>query len=140
MSNIRLANVTRGSFNRAQTSKRLPQLSPDGLSDDQTAALAIWAAITRRVPLTARASRAVYAMAERHARAILADPSRWFCIAAWLTDEPEPICVFSQRPPLSAEPDDGLLALVVVPLTPVARDLLGRIETLGREEKPAVAA
>jgi len=142
MSNIRLANITRSQFRRAIAQKRLPQLSPDNLSEDQAVALAIWAVIVRRVPLPARASRIAFALAGRHARAILSDPGCWLFCAAWLSDEPEPVCVFSQRAvqDIQTEPGDGLASLAVVPLTPVAHELLGRLDALGNDGFLAVAA
>ena len=141
--NIRVADLTRAAFRRALVQKRLPpELDPRNLSADQTAALALWATIMRRVPLSASASRAVFAMAERHAKAILAEPNRWLFIAAWLTDEPEPVCGFFRHAPrgVRTEPDDGLLSLVVVPLTHVARDLLGRLDAPARGGLLAAAA
>ena len=143
MSNIRLADLTKTQFRRAQAQKRLPpQLSLDTLSTDQATALARWATITRRVPLSASASRIAFSMAEQHARAILREPERWLFCAAWIADEPEPACGFFHHAPrgVRTEPDDGLESLVVVPLTHVARDVLSRLDALGHGSRLAVAA
>jgi hypothetical protein len=140
---IRLADLTKVEFRRAQAHKRLPpSLSTDNLSIDQAAGLALWSVIVRRVPLSARASRTVFSMCERRAGAVLAEPSAWCFCAVWLDDEPEPGCDFCRYSPqgIATEAGDGLQGITVIHLNDVAIDLLDRLGAPGHGEPRDVAA
>jgi hypothetical protein len=138
--NLRSTGVTLAKFQRAQIENRLPPGFPSSnLSLAQITALAIWNEVSRRVSLSARASRTVVRMGEQFARDIHLAPECWLFVAASTSDDPEPACGLFQHP-VKIEPNDGLRQITIVPLLEIVRGLLARIDASSRGTFVAEAA